>query len=181
MYYMGYKRGNNIITINIYLIGFNTFKNTLQASTGVLPDGWQITSRGSWIQSEGFVDRSWSRLGSFYLDVSKYGDRYTSHIIASHGRERTYQSWFGLSEEDYRAGDRHKYIAGTDYGSKAGEPFSNQIDNYHQTHLQWIQNFLWKNDKIFYFKKHKFYNSKFKKSIKKFIPNFLFKYLRKLK
>lgn len=124
---------------------FNTFKNTLQASTGVLPDGWQITSRGSWIQSEGFVDRSWSRLGSFYLDVSKYGDRYTSHIIASHGRERTYQSWFGLSEEDYRAGDRQKNIAGTDYGSKAGEPFANQIDNYHQTHLQWIQNFLWKN------------------------------------
>jgi hypothetical protein len=32
-----------------------------------------------------------------------------------------------------------------------------------------------------YFKKNKFYNSKFKKSIKKFIPNFLFKYLRKLK
>jgi iron complex outermembrane receptor protein len=48
---------------------FNTYKNTLQASTGVLPDGWQITSRGSWIQSEGFVDRAWSRVGSFYLVV----------------------------------------------------------------------------------------------------------------
>jgi iron complex outermembrane receptor protein len=67
------------------------------------------------------------------------------HIIASHGREKTYQSWFGLSQEDYNTGERTKNIAGTDYESKAGEPYSNQIDNYHQTHLQWIQNFLWKN------------------------------------
>jgi iron complex outermembrane receptor protein len=124
---------------------FNTFRNSIQASTGVMADGWQITTRGSLIQSDGYIDRAWSRLGSFYLDVSKYGDKYSSNIIASHGREKTYQSWFGLSQEDYNTGERTKNIAGTDYESKAGEPYSNQIDNYHQTHLQWIQNFLWKN------------------------------------
>lgn len=124
---------------------FNTFRNMVQASTGVMSDGWQITTRGSLIQSDGYIDRAWSRLGSFYLDVSKYGDKYSSHIIASHGREKTYQSWFGLSQEDYERGERTKNIAGTDYESKDGEPYANQIDNYHQTHLQWIQNFLWKN------------------------------------
>lgn len=124
---------------------FNTFRNMIQASTGVMSDGWQITARGSHIQSDGYIDRAWSRLGSFYLDVSKYGDKYTSHLIASHGREKTYQSWFGLSQEEYNNGERTKNIAGTDYESKAGDPYSNQIDNYHQTHVQWIQNFLWKN------------------------------------
>jgi len=124
---------------------FNTLRNMIQASTGVMTDGWQITSRGSLIQSDGYIDRAWSRLGSFYIDVSKYGDKYTSHIIASHGREKTYQSWYGLSQEEYIAGERTKNIAGTDNESKAGEPYANQIDNYHQTHLQWIQNFLWKN------------------------------------
>lgn len=124
---------------------FNTFRNSIQASTGVMSDGWQFTSRGSLIHSDGYIDRAWSRLGSFYLDISKYGDKYSSHLIASHGREKTYQSWFGLSQEDYNSGERTKNIAGTDYESKAGDPYSNQIDNYHQTHVQWIQNFLWKN------------------------------------
>lgn len=124
---------------------FNTFRNMIQTSTGVLPDGWQITGRGSQIQSDGYIDRAWSKLGSIYLDVSKYGDKYTSHLIASHGREKTYQSWYGLSQEEYNAGERTKNIAGTDYESKNGAPYDNQIDNYHQTHLQWIQNFLWKN------------------------------------
>ncbi len=125
---------------------FNTFRTMVQASTGVMADGWQITTRGSLIQSDGYIDRSWSKLGSFYLDVSKYGDKYSSHFIASHGREKTYQSWFGLSQEDYERGERTKNIAGTDYESKAGEPYSNQIDNYQQSHVQWIQNFLWKNN-----------------------------------
>lgn len=124
---------------------FNTWRTMAQASTGVLPDGWQITTKGSLIRSDGYIDRAWSRLGSGYLDISKYGERYTSHIIASHGRERTYQSWYGLSQEEYDRGERRKNIAGTDYESKLGEPYSNQIDNYNQTHLQWIQNVLWKN------------------------------------
>lgn len=124
---------------------FHTMRNMVQASTGVMSDGWQITTRGSLVQSDGYIDRAWSRLGSFYLDVSKYGNKYSSHIIASHGREKTYQSWFGLSQEEYNKGERTKNIAGTDYESKAGGPYANQIDNYHQTHLQWIQNFLWKN------------------------------------
>jgi iron complex outermembrane receptor protein len=58
---------------------FNTFRNSIQASTGVMADGWQITTRGSLIQSDGYIDRAWSLdLGSFYLDVSKYGDKYCS-------------------------------------------------------------------------------------------------------
>lgn len=122
---------------------FNTIRNSVQASTGILDHGWQLTARGSHIYSDGWVDRASSRLTSFFVDISKYGDKYTSHLIATHGREKTYQSWYGLSEADYRAGLLTKNTAGTDYEQKLGDPYPNQTDNYGQSHLQWIHNFYW--------------------------------------
>lgn len=133
------------LSLSSSLGSFNTFKNTINASTGLLPDGWQITNRGSIIQSNGYIDRAWSKLGSMYLDISKYGDKYSSHLIASHGREKTYQSWYGLSQADYNANLFTKNIAGTDYETKSGDPHPNQVDNYNQTQVQFITNFLGKN------------------------------------
>lgn len=133
------------VSLSSSLGSFNTFKNTINASTGILPDGWQITSRGSIIQSDGYINRAWSKLGSIFLDISKYGDKYSSHLIVSHGREKTYQSWYGLSQTDYDANQLTKNIAGTDYESKSGDPYPNQVDNYNQTQVQFINNFLFKN------------------------------------
>jgi len=95
--------------------------------------------------SNGYIDRGWSKLGSMYLDISKYGEKYASHLIASHGQEQTYQAWYGLSQDDYNKGLLTKNIAGTDYEYKTGAPYPNQTDNYRQSHLQWINNFLWRN------------------------------------
>jgi iron complex outermembrane receptor protein len=45
---------------------FHTMRNMVQASTGVMADGWQITTRGSLVQSDGYIDRALSLdLGSF--------------------------------------------------------------------------------------------------------------------
>jgi iron complex outermembrane recepter protein len=132
------------ISLSSSLGSFNTFKNTINTSTGLLHDGWQVTARGSILQSDGYIDRASSRLGSAYIDISKYGTKFSSHLIASHGRERTYQAWYGVSQADMEAGLRTKNIAGTDYESKSGNPYENQVDNYNQSHLQWLSNFIGK-------------------------------------
>ena len=131
------------LQLNSSFGSFNTFKTSLQTSTGVLHNGWQVTSRGSWIQSDGYIDRAYAKLGSIYLDISQYRDQSSTHLIASHGREKTYQSWYGLSQDDYQKGLLTKNIAGTDYESKIGEPYDNQIDHYNQTHVQFIHNQIW--------------------------------------
>lgn len=123
---------------------FNSIKNTISMSTGLLSDSCQITARASSLSSDGYIDRGWSRLGSGYLDISKYKHNYSSHFIVTHGREKTYQSWYGLSEMEYKDGILKKNIAGTDYESKMGDPYPNQVDNYSQTQMQWINNFRWK-------------------------------------
>ena len=132
-----------MLSLSLNTGSFNTFRSSVMASTGVLPQGWQVTARGSRITSDGFIDRASSNLTSFYSNISKYGDRYSTHLIATHGRERTYQSWFGLSESDFNSGLLTKNIAGTDYEQKAGDPYPNQVDNYGQSHLQWLNNFNW--------------------------------------
>lgn len=120
---------------------FGTNRTVIMGSTGVMNQGWQLTARGSQINSNGFIDRASSRLISMYTALSKYGEKYTGHLIATHGRERTYQSWFGLSESDYHEGNLTKNIAGTDYEQKLGDPYPNQVDNYGQSHIQWLNNF----------------------------------------
>lgn len=139
------RYSNPFVSFSTSLGSFNTFKNTLQMSTGVMNDGWQISARGSLIQSDGYIDRAYSKLGSGYLDISNYGDKFSTHIIASHGSEKTYQAWYGVSQVDMDAGLRTKNIAGTDYEYKSGDPYPSQIDNYSQSHLQWISNLLGKN------------------------------------
>lgn len=122
---------------------FNTIRNSVQASTGVLDHGWQLTARATKTNSRGFIDRASSDLISMYTNLSKYGDKISTHLIAMHGKEKTYQAWYGLSQSDYDAGQITKNTGGTDYEQKLGDPHPNQVDNYAQSHLQWITNVYW--------------------------------------
>jgi iron complex outermembrane receptor protein len=49
------------------------------------------------------------------------------------GYEKTYQAWYGVSEDDLKAGNRTINYAGTE---KPGSPYSNETDNYWQNHYQ---------------------------------------------
>ncbi len=124
---------------------FNTMRQSVNTSTGVLKDGWQVNARGSIIHSDGFVDRAASNLNSIYFNLSKYGEKISSHLMATHGREKTYQAWYGLTEADYNAGLYRKNTAGTDYEQKSGDAYANQTDNYGQSNVQWLNNFNWNN------------------------------------
>ena len=122
---------------------YNTLRNSIQASTGVLNDGWQMTALATKTNSEGFIDRASTDLFSLYANLSNYQEKFSTHLIAMHGKEKTYQAWYGLSQEDYESGKITKNTAGTDYEQKLGAPHLNQVDNYTQSHAQWITNFYW--------------------------------------
>lgn len=122
---------------------FNTLKSSVYGSTGVLPDGWQATARATQTSSDGYIDRTSSRLQSIYFSLSHFGRKLNTHLIAFTGKEKTYQAWYGVSQEDWNAGNITKNIAGTDYEQKVGSPYANQIDNYTQTNIQWINNYMW--------------------------------------
>ena len=111
---------------------FNTWKNTIKAGTG-LQRHFTADFRLSQISSDGYIDRASSDLKSIYGSVAYIGEKNSLRLNVFSGKEKTYQSWYGVSEADLAAGKRRLNSAGTE---KPGDPYENETDNYTQTHYQ---------------------------------------------
>ncbi|HSU27220.1 MAG TPA: TonB-dependent receptor, partial [Chitinophagaceae bacterium] len=85
------------------------------------------------ICSDGFIDRANSDLRSFYLSSAYLGDKSSLRFNMLMGKEKTYQAWYGISQDDLDAGRRSVNTAGTE---KPGSPYDNETDNYWQNHYQ---------------------------------------------
>ncbi|MBS1631835.1 MAG: TonB-dependent receptor [Bacteroidetes bacterium] len=112
---------------------FNTWKNTLKAGTGLINDHFTADIRLSSINSNGYIDRASSNLKSLYVSTAFIG-KYTSlRFNFFSGKEKTYQAWYGVSEEDLKTGNRRINYAGLE---DPNGPYPNETDNYRQTHFQ---------------------------------------------
>jgi len=115
---------------------FNTLKNTLQLGTGLLNNHFTIDGRLSNISSDGYMDRASSKLKSFYVSSTYWGNNSSLRLNVFSGWEKTYQSWYGVPEE-LLATQRTYNPAGME---KLDAPYKNQTDNYKQTHYQLFYN-----------------------------------------
>lgn len=117
---------------------FNTFKNTIEFNTGLIGDHFVFNGRLSKITSDGYIDRGWSDLKSFFISGGYYGKNSVIKFNIFSGKEVTYQSWYGVPEFllDTMRTDN---VAGTDYYQK-NPAYENQTDNYQQDHYQLFYN-----------------------------------------
>lgn len=115
---------------------FNTWKNTLKAGTGLLDGHFLVDGRLSNITSDGYIDRASSSLQSFYVSGVYLNRKSSIRFNVISGREKTYQAWNGIPEE-YLESNRTYNSSGTE---KPGAPYSNETDNYTQTHYQLFYN-----------------------------------------
>ena len=115
---------------------FNTWKNTIKAGTGLIGDHFTADLRLSGITSDGYIDRASSNLKSFYFSTAYLNNRSSIRFNIFSGKEKTYQAWYGVSENDLENNRTINY-AGTE---KPGEPYDNETDNYKQTHYQLFYN-----------------------------------------
>lgn len=113
---------------------FNTFKNTIELNSGLIGNHFVFSGRLSKITSDGYVDRGWSDLKSFYVSGGYFGKNTTVKFNIFSGKENTYQAWNGLIE-DSLATNRTYNSAGTDSGTK-NPPYENETDNYQQDYYQ---------------------------------------------
>ena len=112
---------------------FNTRKVNAKVGTGQLKNGWQVDGRLSKIESDGYIDRAYSDLKSYYLSASRYGERSLLKLITFSGLEETYQAWYGVPESRMD-NDRTYNPAGMEKSEE--NPYENQTDNYQQDHYQ---------------------------------------------
>ena len=111
---------------------FGTLKNTIQFGSGLINKYFTVDARVSNIKSDGYIDRASSDLRSYYVSGAYIKGKTSLRFTTFSGKEKTYQAWYGVSASDL-VNNRTFNPAGTE---KSGEPYSNQTDNYTQTHYQ---------------------------------------------
>lgn len=111
---------------------FGTLKNTIQFGSGLLNKYFTIDARLSNIKSDGYMDRAFSDLRSYYVSGAYIKGKSSLRFTTFSGKEKTYQAWYGVPASEL-ATNRTFNPAGTE---KSGDPYNNQTDNYTQTHYQ---------------------------------------------
>ena len=115
---------------------FNTLRNNLKFSTGLMAGQVEIAGRLSRISSNGYIDRATSSLDSYFLQGAFLNNKTLIKALLFGGHEITYQSWFGIDAETL-ASDRTFNPAGM-YTDEEGNTrfYDNEVDNYKQDHAQ---------------------------------------------
>ncbi len=115
---------------------FNSRKHTLKFGSGLLNNRFEISGRISDLSSDGYVDRAFSDLRSYFFQAAYRSEKTTVKALVFGGREQTYQAWYGIDAETLRT-NRTFNFAGL-YNDANGNPqfYSNETDNYGQDHYQ---------------------------------------------
>lgn len=123
---------------------FNTRKHTVKFSTGLMNDKFEIAGRLSNIYSDGFIDRAFSDLKSYFLQGTYVGETTLIKALAFGGNQRTYQAWYGLEDPEKLQNDRTFNVAGMYFDENGNMKFyDNETDNYQQDHYQLHWNERW--------------------------------------
>jgi len=115
---------------------FNTRKSTIKFSTGLIDNKVELSGRLSDLFSQGYVDRAFSNLKSYFLQGVYVGKTTFLKALVFGGKEKTYQSWNGIDGQTMRD-DRQFNSAGI-YTDEFGKIrfYDNETDNYQQDHYQ---------------------------------------------
>lgn len=112
---------------NLSAGSFGTRKVNVLAGTGLLNNHFVLDARLSSIYSDGYVDRAFSKLKSFYLSGGYYGAKSFIRLNVFSGVEQTYQSWGGVPESLLRTNRTYNVYT-----------YDNETDNYQQDNYQLI-------------------------------------------
>lgn len=117
---------------------YRSLKTTLKFGSGMISDRFSVDGRLSYIHSDGYIDRAFSTLKSYYLSGGYYGPNTTLKLVTFSGYEQTYQAWEGVPK-DSLATNRTYNPAGAYYDRNGVlQYYENQTDNYQQDHYQVI-------------------------------------------
>lgn len=115
---------------------FDTRKHTFKAGTGLINNRFTLDVRLSYLNSDGYIERASSDLKSYYVSAASIKENSSLRLNIFSGKEKTYQAWYGVNEENLKSRRRFNE-AGTE---KPGDPYENETDNYTQTHYQLFYN-----------------------------------------
>ena len=118
---------------------FNTARQSVSFSTGLLADHWVMSGRLSQMHSDGYIDRATTDLNSYMLQVGYYNAGTMLKFMTFAGNEQTYHAWNGVDEAEME-NNRTNNTCGEieDSTGKVIGYYDNQTDNYKQTHYHLV-------------------------------------------
>lgn len=123
--------------INNSIGSYNTIKNTIAAGTGLINNHFTFDARASRINSDGYIDRAFSKLTSYYISGGYYGKKSVLKAIMFSGQEKTYQAWNYVLQDSLKAGNRTFNSCGMYYDANGNlKYYDNETDNYKQDNYQ---------------------------------------------
>lgn len=90
---------------------YDTKRVSLETNSGRLPGGWWLYGRYSRIETQGYRERSWSKLWSYALSARRAAGRHTVRANLYGGPEETHLAYLGVSRdalEGRLSGDRER-------------------------------------------------------------------------
>lgn len=136
---------------------FNTHKHNVKFSTGMLNDHFEVAGRLSVIKSDGYIDRAFSDLKSYFLQGAYVDDNTLVKALVFGGHEITYQAWYGTPRariegdeagieafiaENYLTEEEAENLRNSDRRYNY-YTYDNEVDNYKQDHAQLHWNEQW--------------------------------------
>jgi len=122
---------------------FNTLRNNIKFSTGLLNQHLEVSGRLSRITSDGYIDRASSELDSYFLQGAYKDDNTLIKALLFGGHEITYQAWYGIDRATLET-DRTFNPSGIFTDENGNTQFyDNEVDNYKQDHAQLLWNERW--------------------------------------
>lgn len=130
---------------------FNTFKNTVSAGTGLINEKFTLDARLSKISSDGFVDRAFSDLKSFFISGGYYLGNTVVKANVFSGIETSYQAWNGVpsvrlnndtegmkryEEHGHYSAKETQEMLDSDSRTYNLYTYENQVDQYQQDQYQ---------------------------------------------
>ncbi|MGM0566269.1 MAG: TonB-dependent receptor [Bacteroidota bacterium] len=130
---------------------FNTYRNTVEAGTGLINGKWALDTRLSKISSDGFIDRAESNLRSFFVSGGYFSESTIVKANVFSGKERTYQSWNGVplvrlndNVEGMQRYEDHglytpeetEHMINSDSRTYNYYTYEDEVDDYQQDHYQ---------------------------------------------
>ena len=128
---------------------FNTQKQEVALSSGILGGHWTIDGRVSHLSSDGYIDRASSNLSSYLLQAGYYNTKTSVKLLSFGGVAKVYLTYTGVTAEQLSTARRYN-SEGEIWGYKPTADggmeytvvgyYNNHTDNYTQINNQLILN-----------------------------------------
>lgn len=120
---------------------YNTNKQGINISSGLIADRWVVDARLTHIGSDGYIERGSTDLKSYMAQVGYYADNTKIKLLSFGGSAKTYLTYNGVSREDMAKYGRRYHNSGQYVDANGNIAYyDDQTDNYLQFNNQLVVN-----------------------------------------